>query len=60
MIKKSYNSTTLWAKRTKKREEALARNEQWAKMTPKAQLESLYRRRGASAKQIARIKKHLK
>jgi DNA-binding CsgD family transcriptional regulator len=40
--------------------EATERNEAWAKLTPEQQIASLRKRRGDSAKQIARIQAKVK
>jgi hypothetical protein len=55
-----YNSSILRMKRKQKRADAEARQVAWEELTPTEQMNSLKGRRGASARQVARIQASLK
>lgn len=50
-----YNNATLHAKRDRKRAEAIARNNEWARHTVEEAIASLNTRRGESKRQLARL-----
>lgn len=50
-----YSNATLHAKRDRKRAEAIARNNAWARHTVEEKIASLNTRRGESRRQLARL-----
>lgn len=50
-----YSNATLHAKWERKRAEAIARNNAWARHTREEKIASLYARRGESKRQLARL-----